>query len=322
MRAAWLLIPLLLLGCPQKAGPQQDPNVVATVNGEAITRAAFELELAREAQAMEGLASRTPEQIEPYKQTLLDTMMQRTLLLQAARAQGIAVTPEEVDRRVLALASEYPAGSFDDALAKNETNRAELARRTREQLLVEHLFEQQVFARIAATEDQIRRYFDEHPDEFMEAEQVRAQQIVVKGLDDAKRVQSLLYQGKKFSELARRHSLSPDAKVGGDLGFFKKGEMPPAFDEVVFRLSVGQVSEIVTTEYGYHLFKLVEKKPARKRELADVRAQVEARVVAGLREEREKDFITQLRSKAELKVNDRVLPLVTGRVSAGESPEP
>jgi peptidyl-prolyl cis-trans isomerase C/foldase protein PrsA len=318
------LLPLLLVlpACSQQQKPQQDSNVVATVNGEVISRADFERELTRESQAMEGIAPRSPEQIEPFKQTLLETMIERLALLQAARDAQVQVSAEEVDRRVLALTSEYPAGTFDTALAQSQTTKTELARRTREQLVIERLIADQVLARVAVTEDQIRREYDENADAWSDPEQVHAQQLVVKGLDEAKRLQQLLWQGKKFPDLARRYSLSPDAKVGGDLGFFKRGEMPPAFDDAIFRLSPGQVSEVVSTEYGFHLFKLVEKKPARKRELAEVRATIEAKLLDGLRAERQKTFVKALREKAQVKVNDQVLVSVTGRPLSGATAEP
>lgn len=317
-----LLALFVLAACTQQVKPQQDPNVIATVNGEPIMRAEFEQQLAREAQAMEGVGPRTPEQMEPYKQTLLDTMVEKLLLLQAARAAGVTVTADEVDRRVLALSSEYPAGTFDEALSQSQTTRDALTRTTRQQLTIEKLFQTQVFSRVAVTEDQIRRYFEEHAEEFTEPEQVHAQQIVVKGLDEAKRIQQQLWQGKKFGDLARRFSLSPDAKVGGDLGFFSRGQMPPAFDEVVFKLNAGGTSEVVSTEYGFHLFRVIEKKPARKRELAEVRAKIEEKLVSELRATAQREFVAGLRAKAELKVNNETMLLVSGRVNPGATSEP
>lgn len=321
-----LLLPLCLAlaaaGCPQQQKPKQDPTVVATVNGEVLARDDFERRLAREAQAMEGNGPRTPEQIEPYKQALLETLIERHLLLQAARAAGVTVTTEEVDRRVLALASEYPAGTFDDALAKAQTSRAALVRSTREQLTIEKFLAQEVFARVAVTEEQVRRHFEEHAEAFVEPEQVHAQQIVVKGLDEARRVQQQLWQGKKFTDLARRYSLSPDARVGGDLGFFARGTMPPVFDDVVFKLGVGGTSEVIPSDYGFHLFRVVEKKPARKRELNEVRALIEERLLAQRRAEAQKVFVAGLRQKASITVNDETLAQVSGRVAPSQSAEP
>jgi parvulin-like peptidyl-prolyl isomerase len=184
-RSALLFVCLGLAACPQQQKPKQDPTVIATINGEVISRADFERLLTREAQAMEGNGPRTPEQVEPYKQALLETLIEQALLLQAARASGVTVTTEEVDRRVLALSSEYPAGTFDEALAKSQTSRAALIRSTREQLTIEKLLTQEVHSRVAVTEEQLRQYYDEHVADFTEPEQVHAQQIVVKGLDEA-----------------------------------------------------------------------------------------------------------------------------------------
>jgi parvulin-like peptidyl-prolyl isomerase len=312
----------LTLACTEQARPKVDPNAVATVNGEVLTRADFEAELSRELQGMEGEAPHTPEQIEPYKQALLETLVERAVLLQAAKAAQVAATPDEVDRRVLALASEYPAESFEAALAQGQTTRTELERKTKEQLTIEKLFEGQVYARVAVTEDAIRRYFDEHVDEFSEPEQVRASQIVVKGLDDAKKLQQQLWAGKKFPDLARRYSLGPEAKVGGDLGFFPRGVMPPQFDEVVFKLPVGQVSDVVSTEYGFHLFKVVEKKPPHKRELTDVRAEIEKRMLAEQREKAQKEYVKGLKAQAVVNVNNDVLQSVSIRPTRAKALEP
>ncbi len=321
-RLALLVTCVALVGCPQQQKPKQDPTVVATVNGEVLSRVDFERLLAREAQAMEGNGPRTPEQVEPYKQALLETLIERALLMQAARAANVTVTTEEVDRRVLALSSEYPAGTFDEALAKSQTSRAALTRSTREQLTIEKLLTQEVHSRVAVSEEQVRQYYDEHTADFAEPEQVHAQQIVVKGLDEAKRVQQQLWQGKKFQDLARRYSLSPDARVGGDLGFFARGTMPPAFDEVVFKLSVGGTSEVVSTEYGFHLFRVSEKKPARKRELAEVRGLIEEKLLSSLRSDAQKAYVAALRARAGIVVNDETLVLVSGHTAPAQSGEP
>jgi peptidyl-prolyl cis-trans isomerase C len=310
-----LLAALGLLACPEKKGQQEDPNVVAVVNGLTIGRAEFEKELAREMATLDG-SPRSPEQAEPFKKALLETLVDRALLLQAAHEAKVTVGPEEVERRLLALAAEYPDG-LDGLIKGAQTTRPEISQRTLEQMKIEKLYAQQVDARLAVSEEAIRAYFEAHPEEFTEGEAVHAAQIVVKGLDDAKRIQQQLWAGKKFPDLARRYSLSPDAKVGGDLGFFSRGTMPPAFDEVVFALPVNQVSEVVSTEYGFHLFKVLEKRPARKKELPEARAQIEKRLLDAARREAQAAFVKTLRDKATLAVNQTVLQGVSGRGKEG-----
>lgn len=315
-----IALALGLAACPQQHREKQDPNVVATVNGETLSRADFEQELSRELPSVESDGARSPEQLEPLKRSTLDTLVERALLLQAARSYNITVTPEEVDREVLRVSSDYPAENFNEALAQKQMSMAELKQRTAAQLTIGKLFQGQLYPRVAVTEEEIRHYFEEHSAEFQEPEKVHAAQIVVKELDEAKRLQAQLKAGKKFADLARKYSLSADAKVGGDLGFFARGEMPPQFDEVAFKLGVNQISDVVTTEYGFHLFKVLEKRPARKVDLAEVRDEVERRLLKDKRAAAEKEFVQALRAKAQVKVNEQVLATVTGHPSPSSSP--
>jgi peptidyl-prolyl cis-trans isomerase C len=322
VRTHFIVSLLLLAACSAKKAPEVDPNVVAFVNERPITRVAFEEELASEAQAMEGTGARTPEQLEPFKRALLDTLIERELLLEAAAKANVEVSNEEIDLRMLALASEYPDGSFEETLAKSQTSKQALERKTKETLLVEKLFATQVFSRVAVTEAQLRAAYEAAPGDFEEAESVHALQLVVKYLDEAKRLQQQLWQGKKFQDLARRYSLSPDAKVGGDLGWFPRGQMPAAFDEAIFKLTPNQVSEVVSSDFGFHLFKLVEKRPARKREFNEVRDQLEKKLLGVLSAERQHQYLVELKGQAQLKVQETVLATISGRPSSSGGQEP
>jgi peptidyl-prolyl cis-trans isomerase C len=300
------------VGCTKPPEAAPDDNVVATVNGEVLGRAEFEHELWRELASAEA-PERTPEEVEPFKRALLDTLIKRMLLLQEAKQYNLSVTPEEVERQMLRLSGDYPTDNFSDALAQGQLSLAELRARESQRLLIEKLFANHVYSRVAVTEEELRAYYAGHETEFNEPEQVHAAQIVVKGLDEAKRVQAQLKAGKKFADLARRYSLSADAKVGGDLGFFPRGQMPPAFDEVVFTLRPGQVSDVVSTDYGFHLFRVIELKPARKRDFTEVRKQVEARIVKLKQAEAQESFEKELQAKAKIWVNEPTLQAIRGR---------
>lgn len=302
--------------CRSEKTSALDDQVVALVNGEILSRDEFEIELARELQSVEPVEPRSPEQIEPYRRALLETLVDRALLLQAAKKANIAAKPEEVDRRVLRISSDYPAEGFDEALAQGKLSMPELRRKTAALLVIEKLFEEHVYPRVAVTEDELRQYFEEHKQQFQIAEQVRAAQIVVRTLDEARRLQQQLRQGKKFADLARKYSLSADAKVGGDLGFFPRGVMPPAFDEVAFKLAVGQVSDVVSTDYGYHLFKVLERRPPQRRELGAVRAEVEQKLLEINRAEAQKNYLAKLRQEGQIVVNEPVLQALTGKGAA------
>jgi peptidyl-prolyl cis-trans isomerase C/foldase protein PrsA len=303
---------LALTACPKAKAPQEDGSVIASVNGETVSRAAFQRELDREP---------GNDPVEPVKRMLLNTRISEILLLQAARAANISVSAEEVDRVILRTSTDYPSEGLNEALAQDQISMAEFKQRTANSLTIEKLFQEQVYPRVAVTEAEIRNYFDQHPDEFKGAEQVHAAQIVVKGMDEARRLQQQLRSGAKFSDLARKYSLSPDAKVGGDLGFFPRGQMPRPFEEVAFKLGVNQVSDIVSTDYGYHLFKVLERRPARSLELSEVRGRIHDKLLKQKRQLAQEDYVQSLQSKATIRVNEQVLAEVNAQARPPSAPK-
>jgi peptidyl-prolyl cis-trans isomerase D len=138
-------------------------------------------------------------------------------------------------------------------------------------------------AKVTVPPADIEREYNNNLEQYTTPEQVRASHILVKteGKDDAAakaKAEDLLKQaraGADFAELARKNSEDEaSAKNGGDLDYFGKGRMVPEFDAAVFAMTPGQISDLVKTQYGYHIIKLVDKKPATTRSLAEVRQQL------------------------------------------------
>ena len=132
--------------------------------------------------------------------------------------------------------------------------------------------------------DDIKRYYEDNEQQYSTPEQVRASHILLKteGKDDAavkKQAEELLAKAKAgadFAKLASQYSEDEVSKAkGGDLDFFPKGQMVPEFDKVAFSLKPGEISDLVKSQYGYHIIKVTDKKPATKKSLDEVRAQIE-----------------------------------------------
>jgi peptidyl-prolyl cis-trans isomerase C/foldase protein PrsA len=245
----------------------------------------------------------------------------RLLFVQEAAKRGLEIPAADVEQRLQRMRADWPAEEFEALLAQRHQTLDELRSELRAQLVQERLFHELVYPRVAVTEEEIRAELLAHPELQQEPEQVHAAQIVVKELDQAKEIRAKLREGAKFADLARERSLSADAKDGGDLGWFPRGVMPPQFDTVAFSLGAGQISEVVTTDYGFHIFKLLERRPARKKDLAAVRADIEKRLLRAKQEQAQTDFVTQLRSKAEIRVNETLVAQVVPRALAGQGQE-
>lgn len=309
-RSSFLVATVLLMGalaaCTDRDKGPPKVEAVATVGGKPITVEAFARELA--------FARRTSAGVQPegddliaFRRATLEDLIDRTLVLQAAQEAGLSVPPDRIERELLRLKAEYHGGSFDEALAEGQLSQQELQDRTRERLLVEKFFVEQVFSRVAVIDSEIETWYAEHPDDFIEPEMVRAAQIVTKTQEDARRVLAELRKGMRFDEAARRYSLSPDGKVGGDLGWFARGTMPPEFDQACFSLPVGRMSEVVASEYGFHVFKVLDKRSSGRRSLEAVRGDIEAKLLRLKQEEAQQKAIEELRGKAAVTIDETVL---------------
>ena len=161
------------------------------------------------------------------------------------------------------------------------------------------------------TDAEAKDFYDKNPDKFKQDEQVRASHILLKtdGKDDAavkKQAEDLIAQLKKgadFAELAKKFSQDEgSAKKGGDLDYFPKGQMVPEFDKVAFALPVGQISGVVTTQFGYHVLKVTDKKPARTVPYEEAQAQIKQFLEQQKKQQAADTFIEGLKKKAKIDI--------------------
>jgi peptidyl-prolyl cis-trans isomerase C len=207
-------------------------------------------------------------------------MIVEQLLDEKVKAANITVTDEEVMNQIKEIASQQqPPLSMEDFKALIEAygqSFDDVKSRIRRGLTYQKLMGTQWAGKINVTEDDAKKFYSENKSKFENPEQVKASHILIKPRtsdpnadpNQAKtaakaKAEDLLKQikaGADFAELARANSDCPSSKQGGDLGFFGKGQMVPAFEEAAFVLKPGQVSDVVETEFGYHIIKITDHK--------------------------------------------------------------
>lgn len=146
------------------------------------------------------------------------------------------------------------------------------------ELRVQFVLDKALSDKIRVSVGEMQQYYAAHRDEFAVAEQVRARHIVTDSQDKAAEIYNRLKNGENFAKLAVNHSLSPDRSRGGDLGYFARGTFPQEFDTACFHLEKGEISPIVRSDYGFHLFKMIDKKPAGVKDLKQVAAGIHQRL--------------------------------------------
>jgi peptidyl-prolyl cis-trans isomerase C len=179
----------------------------------------------------------------------------------------------------------------------------------RERLARSQFMATQWAGKINVTEEDARKYHQDNPEQFKLPEQVRVSHILIKpelGEDPNEaraRIEGLLEQikeGADFAELAKANSVCPSAPKGGDLGFFPRGKTTPAFEEVAFELQVGQLSDVVETEYGFHIIKATDHQDPTNVTFT----QAKEKIIEKLTEEKQSEFADEYlkKLKAEAKI--------------------
>lgn len=259
-----------------------DGEVVAVINGDDITGRQLKIfTLVYQPNVADSLNSRL------FNLDILNGFIDRTLLYQEAMAAGVAVDDSThhwfVNRFTQAFGGE---GKMEAMLSRYQITRPEFEQVIKRDLVIRRFIETQVGTDIDVGEDDARAYYDNNPDRFQTGEAVHARHIIVRTLpadtDSARaekrsRIEAVLAKaraGENFQQLARQHSEGPSAPNGGDLGFFERQEMVKPFSDAAFDLEPGEISDVVETQFGFHIIQVVERRPADTMPYEEVRDQL------------------------------------------------
>jgi peptidyl-prolyl cis-trans isomerase C len=265
-------------------GLAEEKEVVAKIGPRIVTKAEFEQLLTKKGQGI-------PKDKQMEK-GLLNNMVQTMALGEAARRKGIDKRGEI--KTIIEL-------TIDGVLA-NE------------------LIKEEVLDQITITETDAKKYYENHQGQFKVPEKVRVRHILVrvdksssedvrrKSKEKSEEILKKAKSGEDFAKLAMEYSDDPGSKSrGGDLGFFERGRMVPAFEETAFKLNPGEVSGVVETAYGFHIIKMEEKKKEEIEPFEKINDKVKAKARDEIRNEKIKAYLDQVMKEADVKVYPEVL---------------
>jgi parvulin-like peptidyl-prolyl isomerase len=161
-----------------------------------------------------------------------------------------------------------------------------------------------VYRDITVSDAEVAQFYESHLADFRKTEEIKLFQIMGKDREKLLKIrQELLNQPSRFEEVARRESISPEAVNGGAMGFFEKGMLPQEMEGVVFSLKENEISPIVESPYGFHLFKITQKRKSRMLLLAAVKDEIKNKMLSARLAEAYQDFLTGLKSEIPMQLN-------------------
>jgi peptidyl-prolyl cis-trans isomerase C len=309
------------------AGGKEDTRMVAKVNGKKITETEVAKETQRLATQMSGQMN--PEQVQSmlgaFRKQAIENMISRLLLEQAVNKEGVKVAQTDVDARMGDIKKSFPSEQdFASRLQSMGMTPEDFQREIESTMKFEALFAKHATEVQIPTDAEIKAFYDANSGDFQQTEQIRASHILVTvGKDDTPAVKSEkmakitkirndIKGGADFAQMATQYSDCPSKERGGDLGYFGKGQMVAPFDAAAFALKVGDLSDIVTTDFGYHIIKVTDHKQARTITLDDAKQDIAKYLQNQQKQAAIGTYIESLRGEAKIEYGD-----TTGTSTAG-----
>jgi peptidyl-prolyl cis-trans isomerase C len=249
-------------------------SAVASVNGVLIPRSFLDREIRRfEQQAFSQGQAVDETQRDQLNRQALDTLIDIELLYQESQRRGFEITDDRVEEQVSSLRNQFgDEEGYAAALEQIGINDDELRTELRRQIAIQDMIDTDIAPAVTVTDQESKKFYEANPDYFFSPEQVRASHILILLSPDAGEeekaearsrileIRQRILAGEDFAELANQFSEDRSSADGGDLGFFRREQMVKPFADAAFSLEIGEISEVVTTQYGLHLIQVTDRK--------------------------------------------------------------
>ncbi|MFH1646020.1 MAG: peptidylprolyl isomerase [Candidatus Omnitrophota bacterium] len=256
------------VGCGAKVGK----DVAARVNGKDITLAMLDEKIKNMPVSYQEFAAQ-------HKNEVVNEMVIEELLYEEAKKRKL---DEDNDVKEL----------INEAIKK---------------VLISKLVDNELKKSLPVSEDDVAAFYEEHKDQFIVPEMVRASHILVGSEEIANQVKDELQAGQDFSEMAAAYSKDLTKDRGGDLGYFGRGQMIPEFEKVCFSLNVGDVSGVVKTRFGYHIIKVTDRRQSTYQQFDDIKENIRQTIERARQKERFDEVTTDLKSSADIFINEEAV---------------
>ncbi len=307
------LILALALGYSSSEAAQK---YAAKVNGAAINNASLEAAVNNfvENQKMFGVEVKEEDK-DKIRKDVLEELISAELLYQEAKKAGLGDLGKSIDEKYENIKKGFASEEeFKKALKERDISEKELKKDIEKGVYISTFLEKNVYNNIVITDAEKKEEYEKNKDKLDIPEHVRASHILIRiepgaSDDDKKTAREKIDElrkealaGEDFAELAKANSQDGSASNGGDLGYFRRGDMVKPFEDAAFALQNEEISKVIETQFGYHIIKLTDRKEAHTLTYSEVENDIEGFVLNRRRNEELNKFVEGLRKSAKVKI--------------------
>jgi parvulin-like peptidyl-prolyl isomerase len=240
------------------------------------------------------------------KEDLLQRAIDEYVVLEYGREAGIEVTEQELEGEIRQITTDYGKEDFQEMLLHQYVDFQSWKNKLREQILIRKVLDAITAGAAPPSYEEIKAYYQDHQADFTLPAMVKFRQVVTPTVKEAETVVKALKAGDRFSEVAMRYSTAPEAANGGEVGWVAPGELEASMEKAIFALKIGEISSVVKTPYGYHVFQLMAVRPGGPRPLPEVMAEIETLLSDQRREKIWLTWLVEQRKRFPVSVRSEV----------------
>lgn len=293
-------------------------GAVATVNGIAVSREDYEqlLNYAQYQYMQQGMQIQPGPQLDQLKAAVLESLIDDELLYQIALEEGYEATDEEV-REKLSLTKQQMGSeeNFKQLLEQQGLTEAAVEKEIRKSIVRDNFMNDSFVSKSEVAPEEVKSFYDENTGQFTQPFQFRSSHILIQVAENAtdeekeaamqkiKDARKRIDDGEEFSEVAREVSEGPSNKNGGDLNYNTKGAFVPAFEQAALELEIGEISDVVETQFGYHIIKLTDIRDEETVPFSQVEGQIKDYLMRVKAQEMRNAFLNERKPDADIMRN-------------------
>lgn len=282
---------------------QQAGNIIAQVNGVGINYQQWHNVFMNfvsqyDSQTLSGISD---ELLASIKNSITEQLINSTLLYQYAEKEKIDIPASRINDEIEQIKSSFGSEQdFNNALRRNNLTLNQLKESLKNQYMVDQVIHNE-YAQITISDEEIAQYYEEYESFFFQPEKRKISHILVEDKEEAELLLNQLNDGIiDFETTAKEKSICPSAEKNGDLGYISRGQMVPEFEEASFSLEAGNLSDIVKTEFGYHIIKCYDIQEEKQLSLEEAGDNIKSILTSQKQNERIDELIAQLREEADI----------------------